>query len=336
MKRQAVWGVLVSILLLILDFKIVSHLITNSGTSIYTYPDTKVNPTPNTQLNIGKNAIVSKDPTVQYSESVDTNVNCSLNNEVNVYLNINKDFNTGFNSDNVWRLVWCDEFDGNEINNKYWTLQNGGGIWGNNELQYYTDRPENCFVKDGRLVIRAIKEAYQKNQYTSARIITKEKVDFLYGKIDIKAKLPTGVGLLPAFWLLPCEDTYSDRKKNGEIDIMEMLGNNPKIVYAVAHYSLADKNKTWGKYDNADIDFSKDFHIYSLEWSQQELKWLVDNKLYYSMDLERTFDTDYNPFTKRFYLIMNFAVGGDWPGTPLNKTVFPSDMEIEYVRYYKK
>lgn len=239
-------------------------------------------------------------------------------------------------SENGWRLVWNDEFNRELINNRFWTLQNGGGIWGNNELQCYTDRSDNCYIENGKLMIRAIKESYKDHQYTSARIITRDKVDFLYGKIEIKAKLPSGKGLFPAFWLLPSNDNYGSRNKNGEIDIVELLGNDTRFIYGVAHYSLNDEFRSYKKYNDNNKDFSKDFHVYSIEWSQDRIIWLIDDREYFTFDLEKKFNDEYNPFNKKFYLIMNLAVGGNWPGFDFTNTTFPAHVEIDYVRYYKR
>lgn len=236
-----------------------------------------------------------------------------------------------------WHLVWNDEFGNHDaIDNRNWSLQTGGGyIWGNNELQYYTDRPENCCIENGKLIIKGKKEDYQNYQYTSARITTKEKIEFLYGKLEIKAKLPKGKGLFPAIWLLPCEDNYGNRKKNGELDIVEMLGNDPSFIYGVAHYSLKEQNRTYKKYSHGSTDFSEDYHVYSIEWSPQDIKWLVDDEVYLLLNLNETFSNTYNPFNKKFYLIMNLSIGGDWPGYDFDNTVFPALFEIEYVRYYE-
>ncbi|HBM79886.1 MAG TPA: glycoside hydrolase [Clostridiaceae bacterium] len=234
-----------------------------------------------------------------------------------------------------WNLAWNDEFNSNAVDDKYWTLQNGGDLWGNNELQYYTDREENCYIKDGKLIIRGLKEDYRNHQYTSARIVTKEKLEFLYGKIEVKAKFPEGNGLFPAIWLLPCENNYGDGKKNGEIDLVEILGNDPEVIYGVAHYSLKNQNRSYKRYSDGITNFSMGFHVYSIEWSPQEIKWMVDDKAYFSLNLMRTFDKTYNPFNKKMYLIMNLAIGGNWPGNNLGKTTFPSYVEIDYVRYYK-
>lgn len=259
----------------------------------------------------------------------------AANNEANNDLNKVPDSELYQKLSSGWVLVWNDEFNGDVINDKYWTLLNGGGIWGNNELQYYTDRTQNCRIEDGKLIIRGLKENYQNYQYTSARIVTKKKVDFLYGKIEIKAKFPSGKGLFPALWLLPCEDTYGDRDKNGEIDLLEIIGNDPKIIYGVVHYSIKGHVSSYNKYNDGVTDFSQEFHTYSIEWCPQEIQWMVDDKVYFSFNLKETFDETYNPFDKEFYLIMNLAIGGNWPGNDLSNTTLPSLVEIDYVRYYK-
>lgn len=241
------------------------------------------------------------------------------------------------NSDNNFKLVWADEFNSNEINSKNWTMQKGGGaIWGNNELQYYTDSKSNCFLKDGILTIQAQKENYNNFNYTSARLITRDKIDFKYGKIEIRAKLPKGKGLWPAIWLLPSENTYDDRLKNGEIDIMEFLGNNANSIFSVIHYFDTDKKSFFNKYTNENIDFSEDFHLFSLLWDKDKLEFFVDNNKHFSFSLKGNFTGSYKPFSKPFYLIMNLAVGGDWPGSPDSSTEFPAKLEIDYVKYYNK
>lgn len=236
---------------------------------------------------------------------------------------------------NPWQMSWSEEFNDNVIDPKYWSLQEGAGIWGNKELQCYTPRPDNCYVSDGKLIIQALREDFQASKYTSARITTKDKMDFLYGKIEIRAKLPAGKGIFPAFWLLPREDNYHNRHKNGELDIMEMLGHEPNIIYGVAHFDKKKAFKTSKTFDRRDIDFSQDFHRFALEWSPHKLKWLVDDNLYYSLDLDKHFDENYSPFKHRFFLIMNLAIGGSWPGSPSQETRFPAVMEIDYLRYYK-
>jgi beta-glucanase (GH16 family) len=235
-----------------------------------------------------------------------------------------------------WALIWNDEFNSDFINDKYWTLQTGENIWGNNELQYYTDRMDNCYIEDGKLIIRGLQEKYGNSDYTSARIVTKDKLSFLYGKIEIKAKFPEGKGLLPAIWFLPCNDIYDNRLQNGEFELAEMLGNDPEEIYGVAHYSFNHKTRSYKKYSDDTTDYSEDFHIYSVEWDSQKIEWLIDDKVYFTFNFNNTFDENYKPFNQYFYLIINLAIGGDWPGDDLRKTTFPSLLEIDYVRYYEK
>lgn len=234
-----------------------------------------------------------------------------------------------------WTYRWSDEFDGQEINKNYWTIQQGGDIWGNNELQYYTENRQNCRIENGKLIITGQKENYKGKQYTSARIATKGKVDFNFGRIEIKAKLPKGKGLLPAIWLMPSEDIDSKRMIHGEIDIMEMLGDNPKVIYGVAHYLKKIKAKTSCKFYYSK-DLSKDFHIYALEWDKKGLKWLLDDQVYFTLDFDKTFWGEFNPFSKKYYLIMNIAIGGNWPGNVIDDKALPAEFQIDYVRYYKK
>lgn len=185
------------------------------------------------------------------------------------------------------------------------------------------------------MVIRAVKEDYEGNAYTSARISTRGKVSFTWGRIEIKAKLVKGKGLFPAFWLVPVNNTFGNYKKNGEIDIMEMLGQQPNTIYGVAHYSFNKKNRSYGKFVSKNLDFSQEFHIYSLEWTPERLTWLIDNTPFYSFNHQAEFPSSYQPFQQPFFLVINLAVGGDWPGTQIDDSALPAEMEIAYVKYYE-
>ena len=229
--------------------------------------------------------------------------------------------------------IWFDDFTGEKLNSDFWRIHTGGQGWGNNELQYYTDKAENCYIENGCLVIKAIKEKYQEYGYTSARISTKGKVKLSGGRIDIKARLVKVKGLFAAFWLLPVNDTYGNYKKNSEIDIMEMIGENPKKIYGVAHYSFNKKYKAYGKYTSKTMDYSQDFHLYSLEWTRERLTWLIDDKEYYSFNYMTEFSPDYQPFHQDFYLVINLAVGGDWPGFEIEDSALPAKMLIDYIKY---
>ncbi len=231
-------------------------------------------------------------------------------------------------------LIRADEFNGSELDPEKWNIEvdNSGG--GNEELQYYTDRDTNVFVKDGLLTIRALKEEYINRSYTSARINTRHKGDWCYGKYEARIKLPEGQGIWPAFWMLPTDNVYGGWPNSGEIDIMELVGHQPDRVYGTLHAG-PPWNFTNGIYVLPSGKFSDDFHVFSLEWSPDTIKWYVDDNLY-SL---KTQDSVGKPeqwlaFRERFHLILNLAVGGNWPGDPDETTVFPRTMEVDYVRVY--
>jgi beta-glucanase (GH16 family) len=231
-------------------------------------------------------------------------------------------------------IVWNDEFDGSSIDTTKWSFDLGTGApaltgWGNNELQYYTSNPANVSIVNGRLCITAIKESYQGSAYTSARIQTKLKGDWTYGRFEIRAKLPKGKGVWPAVWMLPTDNYYGGWAASGEIDIMELLGHEPAKVYGTIHFGGAwpDNQSSSENYTLPNGDFSDDFHIFAIEWDKDGISWYVDS-VRYSVKPHK------QPFDKRFYLLMNLAVGGNWPGNPDGSTVFPVRMEIDYVRVY--
>lgn len=242
-----------------------------------------------------------------------------------------------------WELIWQDEFDSKYINSNHWEFEVNAWGGGNNELQYYTNRPQNAFIRDGKLVIRALKETYTgpegTREYTSARLRTKNKGDWKYVRVDVKAKLPYGQGLWPAIWMLPTDQVYGGWPASGEIDIMELLGHEPNKIYGTIHYlgMSGFREKQGGFYVLPGGDFSSGFHVFTIVWDSLGIKWYVDNKKYFEV-------TGWNspvgpfpaPFDQRFHLILNVAVGGDWPGSPDETTVFPQEMEVDYVRVYRK
>lgn len=231
-----------------------------------------------------------------------------------------------------WTLVWHDEFADSAVDLSKWNYEVNGDGGGNNELQYYTSQPTNSWTEQGWLVIQALKEAYLGKQYTSARMNTNLKGDWLYGRIDVRARLPKGQGLWPAIWLLPTEWSYGGWPASGEIDIMELLGQNPGKIYGTMHWGTdpAHELSSGGTYTlPGGASFSDAFHLFSLEWSADSLVWLVDNARYHS-------ESSGPPFDKRFHLILNVAVGGNWPGSPDASTTFPQVMIIDYVRVYAK
>ncbi|MGK0365451.1 MAG: beta-glucanase (GH16 family) [Saprospiraceae bacterium] len=237
-----------------------------------------------------------------------------------------------------WNLVWEDEFFGSTLDATKWSHQTGGGGWGNNELQNYTDRIDNTVVVGGVLQITAKEEFFGGNDYTSARIRTINQGDFTYGKMEASIKAPSGQGIWPAFWMMPTDNTYGIWPSSGEIDIMELLGHQTNITYGTAHYgnSFSDKSSSGGSF-NTGTPFSDAFHTYSVEWGPTQIKWFIDGFNFHTMDdTDADFNTYLWPFNHDFHFILNVAVGGDWPGSPDATTVFPATMEVDWVRVYQK
>ena len=248
---------------------------------------------------------------------------------------------------NFDNLIWSDEFDGTELNEEFWNIQTGTGSsegligWGNNELQYYS--PENLKVTNGELIISAKNESYRGSAYTSARINTKNKVDLLYGRIEARIKLPEGQGLWPAFWMLPTDNEYGIWAASGEIDIVEMVGNEPHRVHGTIHFGGSwPENMRRGHPFQLDdkSKLSDDYHIYALEWTPEGLSWFVDEKKYSFVPSDEWItlsdeDDPDAPFDKRFHILLNLAVGGNWPGSPDEMTEFPAEMRVDYVRVYR-
>lgn len=241
-----------------------------------------------------------------------------------------------------WTLVWHDEFDGNAIDSQKWSHEVNAWGGGNNELQYYTARRENSFIADGMLVIEARRENYTgpegTREYTSARLRTLNKGDWKYGRIDVRAKLPQGQGIWPAIWMLPSENVYGGWAASGEIDIMELLGHEPQKVYGTLHYGGAwPKNVHTGtSFTLPGGTFAQDFHTFTLEWEANEFRWYVDGTRYQQQTQWHTEGHPYPaPFDQKFHLLLNVAVGGNWPGNPDASTTFPQRMEVDYVRVYR-
>ena len=240
-----------------------------------------------------------------------------------------------------WSLVWSDEFDYEGLpDSSKWSYDTEGNTsgWGNNEAQYYTEADvDNACVSDGTLKIIARQEKIGGKEYSSARLITKGKGDWLYGKVDVRAKLPTGRGTWPAIWMLPTDWEYGQWPDSGEIDIMENVGYEPEEIVSTAHcekYNHMIGTQFSGRIDVADC-FSE-FHNYTLEWDEYSWRAYVDGKLIY------TFRNDGKgfegwPFDKRFHLLLNLAIGGNWGGKMgIDPTGFPKVFEIDYVRVYQR
>jgi beta-glucanase (GH16 family) len=241
-----------------------------------------------------------------------------------------------------WELVWNDEFNAAQIDLSRWEHEVNGHGGGNNELQYYTDRVENSFIEDGKLVIRALRENYSgpdgERDYTSARLRTANKGDWKYGRFEIRAKLPSGQGLWPAIWMLPTDWIYGGWPASGEIDIMELLGQEPWKVYGTIHFGgPGDHRQLGAQYNLSSGLFSENFHEFAIEWEVNEIRWFVDDSLYATQNNWFSGDNDYPaPFDQRFHLLLNVAVGGNWPGSPDQTTIFPQRMAVDYVRVFKR
>lgn len=231
-----------------------------------------------------------------------------------------------------WNLVWSDEFNGSSLNTANWTAEigTGSGGWGNNELQYYTNRTQNLQVTGGNLVITAQKESYGGMNYTSARIKTQGLKSFTYGKVEARIKLPSGQGLWPAFWMLGTNITSVGWPYCGEIDIMERVNNNA-FVNGTVHWD-AGGHAEYGRV-SGNLDFSQ-YHTYSIEWDANYIRWFVDGNQFNEIYIQNgTGNTE--EFQKPFFLLLNLAVGGNWPGSPDGSTPFPAQMLVDYVRVYQ-
>ena len=235
------------------------------------------------------------------------------------------------------KLVWSDEFNYNGLpDSTKWGYDVGGSGWGNHELQYYTNKKlSNARVENGNLVIEAKQETIGKNAYSSARLLTKGKYDFTYGHIDVRARIPKGVGSWPAIWMLGSA-TPLKWPDDGEIDIMEHVGYNHGVIHASAHTRKYFHRIGTQKTATTSLpDCSEAFHIYSLDWDAESITMLIDNKPYFTFKNEHSGKEAW-PFDQPFHLLLNIAVGGDWGGQKgVDETIFPLKMEIDYVRVYQ-
>ena len=231
-------------------------------------------------------------------------------------------------------LVWRDEFDGDMLDFNSWEHETGTGSdgWGNEELQYY--RPENTRVRDGYLVITAREEAFGGSNYTSSRIVSRGKVTARFGRVDIRAKLPEGQGIWPALWMLGATTERIGWPVAGEIDIMEMVGGQGResTVHGTLHWS----NKREHRYEGGSVtlpsgDFSDQFHVFSIAWDETVINWMVDGMSYFQVNIA---SPEFDAFREEFYLLINLAVGGKWPGNPDASTSFPQHLAVDYIRVF--
>lgn len=236
--------------------------------------------------------------------------------------------------------VWQDEFDyTGKPEAAKWDYDLGGNGWGNNEMQNYTNNLENAYVKDGHLTIKAIKEPSGGRLYSSARLVTKGKGDFLYGKFEIRAKLPSGKGTWPAIWMLASQSEYGSQfwPDNGELDIMEHVGFDQNVVHANIHTKAFNHSIGTNKGEKITVpNASSEFHVYTCEWQPDFITFAVDGKNYFRFSRDYTYNWQQWPFNKKFHLLLNIAIGGNWGGQDgVDNSIFPQSMEIDYVRVYE-
>ena len=240
------------------------------------------------------------------------------------------------------QLVWSDEFDyAGQPDSAKWNYDLGDGCpnvcgWGNDEAEFYTRDSKNVRIENGRLIIEAHHDSLGGKAYTSTRIVSKFKGDWLYGKIEVKAKLPRGRGTWPAIWMLSTDWKYGGWPASGEIDIMEQVGYNPGVIHANIHCESFNHVKKTQKEGKVTVpDAQQEFHVYAIDWRADRIDFYVDEKMYHSIS-KGTDDTFKEwPFDQRFHLIMNIAVGGGWGGAKgIDDSIWPQKMEVEYVRVY--
>ena len=277
---------------------------------------------------------------------LDNPQNCTLQKDKATGTIINKNglyfpvANTGYTTPNNYpgyTLAWSDEFSGNSLSTSNWSFETGNNNgWGNNELEYYTDRTENAFVSAGNLIIEARAESFGGRNYTSTRMITKDKKTFQFGRIDIRAKMPKGKGIWPALWMLGNNIGTVGWPACGEMDILELLGQEPNKIYGTMHWgaTVASHGSKGSSYTLSTGSFDQQFHVYSLIWKQDDIRVLVDDQEYVHVTPTDVLGSPY-PFNNNFFFIFNIAVGGSWPGSPDGTTSFPQRMIVDYVRVFQ-
>lgn len=234
-------------------------------------------------------------------------------------------------------LIWADEFNGTSLNTSDWNYDVGDGCpncgWGNNELEYYT-AGDNLYMSQGKMIIEARKESRGGKNYTSSRLTTMGKKSFKFGRIDMRAKLPKGQGIWPAFWMLGDNFPTAGWPTCGEIDIMEFLGHDLTKVYSTIHFKSGTGSRNISKsYVNAS-PIPDEYHVYSLVWETDKMRMLIDDKLIGEFLVSDLGGATY-PFNDKFFFLLNLAVGGNWPGSPNTTTYFPQWMFVDYVRVFQ-
>ncbi len=241
-------------------------------------------------------------------------------------------------SQDDWKPVWSDEFNGTSIDTNHWKFETGNHHgWGNHELEYYTDSSSNAYVSNGILHIVARRESTNGFAYTSARMKTQGFFFKQYGRFEFRAKVPFGQGYWPAIWLMPEHSSYGSWPACGEIDVMENRGGYPAVVQGTIHYAGTDgfHLQSTEIFTFPQNEKATDFHTYLLEWNTNSISWSVDGRLYETQTNWSTANAAYPaPFNQPFYLILNLAVGGIYGGNPDASTVFPGEFQVDYIRVY--
>lgn len=240
------------------------------------------------------------------------------------------------------KLIWADEFNySGSPDSVKWNYDLGDGCptvcdWGNSELQFYTSDPKNVRVENDKLIIEAHRDSIGGKRYTSTRIKSKFKGDWLYGRIEVKAKLPRGRGTWPAIWMLSTDWKYGGWPASGEIDIMEHVGFDPGVVHGTIHTESYNHHKKTQKEGKITVtDAQDEFRIYAIDWLEDRIDFYVDDKMYHSVSKGANDTFKEWPFDQRFHLIMNIAVGGGWGGAQgIDDSIWPQKMEVDYVRVY--
>jgi beta-glucanase (GH16 family) len=238
-----------------------------------------------------------------------------------------------------WRLVWSDEFNGNTLDQTKWGFDIGGSGWGNHELESYTSRTESARVAHGKLIITARKEPFTgpdgvAREYTSARLLTAGKFTQKYGRFEARIKVPAGIW--PAFWMLGNDIKQVGWPKCGEIDIMENIGREPNVVHGTIHGPGYSGDHGIGAPFKQDKPFAAKFHVYAIEWEPEAIRFYVDKHLYETITPKSLPAGAKWVYDHPFFLLLNAAVGGDWPGAPDPSTRFPQEMQVDYVRVYSR
>jgi beta-glucanase (GH16 family) len=246
-----------------------------------------------------------------------------------------------------WTLAWADEFsaaDGSAPDAAKWAYDLGGHGWGNNELQSYTSRPQNVKIQSGNLVITAQHEKFtgkdgMARDYTSARLKSQDLFTQAYGRFEARIKIPKGQGMWPAFWLLGNDISTADWPKCGEIDIMENIGREPGIIHGSLHgpSSVAPTSDLTGTILlPVGQSYADDYHLYAVEWEPHTVRFYVDSNNYATFTQRQWPAGGQWTFDHPFFILLNLAVGGNWPGNPDSTTQFPQRMLVDYVRVYSR